>query len=100
MCITLLLCYAVLFCAVLCCAVLCCAVLCCVVLCCAVLHCVVLCVRVDGSLSVKVAVFGLTRDISKTDYYRQSHPGKVPVKWMPPESLHDLISNQKTDVVS
>ena len=72
----------------------------CAVLFCAVLYCVVLCVRVDCGLSVKVAVFGLTRDISKTDYYRQTHPGKVPVKWMPPESLLDLISNQKTDVVS
>ena len=62
---------------------------------CAALCCAVLCVRVDGSLNVKVADFGLTRDISKTDYYRQSNPENVPVKWMPPESLHDLISNQR-----
>ncbi len=56
--------------------------------------------RVDGSLSVRVADFGLTRDIYETDYYRQSQQGRVPVKWMAPESLHDRISNEKTDVVS
>ena len=67
---------------------------------CAVLYYVVLCVRVDGSLSVRVADFGLTRDIYETDYYRQSQLGRVPVKWMAPESLHDRISDEKTDVVS
>ena len=55
--------------------------------------------RLDGNLSVRVADFGLTRDIYETDYYRQSHQGRVPVKWMAPESLHDRISNEKTDVV-
>ena len=58
----------------------------------------VLC-RVDGELQIKVADFGLTRDIYATDYYRQSHHGRVPVKWMSLESLHDKISNEKTDVV-
>ncbi len=48
-----------------------------------------------------MADFGLTRDIYETDYYyRQSQQGRVPVKWMAPESLHDRISNEKTDVVS
>ena len=46
-----------------------------------------------------MADFGLTRDIYATDYYRQSHHGRVPVKWMSLESLHDKISNEKTDVV-
>ena len=55
--------------------------------------------RVDGNLSVRVADFGLTRDIYETDYYRQSHQGRVPIKWMAPESLHDRVSNEKTDVV-
>ena len=57
-------------------------------------------IRVDGNLSVKVADFGLTKDIYEADYYRQSHQGRVPVKWMAPESLEDRISNEKTDVVS
>ena len=50
-------------------------------------------------MNVKVADFGLTRDIYQTDYYRQSQQARVPVKWMSPESLHDKISNEKTDVV-
>ena len=53
----------------------------------------------DGNLNVKVADFGLTRDIYETDYYRQHHKSLVPVKWMAPESLYDRISNEKTDVV-
>ena len=56
--------------------------------------------RIDKTLRVRVADFGLTRDIYETDYYRQSQLGRVPVKWMAPESLHDRISDEKTDVVS
>ena len=56
--------------------------------------------RVDGNMSIKVADFGLTRDIYQTDYYRQNHRSRVPIKWMAPESLYDRISNEKTDVVS
>lgn len=61
--------------------------------------CSTLIYRVDADLQVKVADFGLTRDIYATDYYRQSHQGRVPIKWMSLESLHDKISNEKTDVV-
>ena len=56
--------------------------------------------RVDHDLSVKVADFGLARVIYQTDYYRQHQQMKVPVKWMAPESLHDMISTEKSDVVS
>ena len=34
------------------------------------------------------------------DYYRMTSTTKLPVKWMPPETLMDKISNEKTDVVS
>jgi len=34
------------------------------------------------------------------EYYRQKSIGKIPVRWMAPEALHDKISNEKTDVVS
>ena len=54
----------------------------------------------DESLNIKVADFGLARDVYMTDYYRQQSTGKVPVKWMAPEALNDKISNEKTDVVS
>ena len=50
-------------------------------------------------MSVKVADFGLARVIYQTDYYRQHQQVKVPVKWMAPESLHDMISTEKSDVV-
>lgn len=50
-------------------------------------------------LHVKVADFGLTRDIYQQEYYRQSSTGRIPVKWMSPESLSDRISDEKTDVV-
>ena len=56
--------------------------------------------RIDKDLSVRVADFGLTRDIYETNYYRQHHRSRIPIKWMAPESLNDRISNQKTDVVS
>ena len=55
--------------------------------------------RVDRYLRVKVADFGLTREIYQQDCYRQSSHGQLPIKWMSPESLAYRISNEKTDVV-
>ena len=48
---------------------------------------------------IKVADFGLARDIYADDYYRMGHKSKVPIKWMSPESIHDRYYDQKTDVV-
>jgi hypothetical protein len=56
--------------------------------------------RVDCGLYVKIADFGLSRDIYFSDYYRSERRAKLPIKWMPPESLNDKIYNEKTDVVS
>ena len=56
--------------------------------------------RVDKDLKVKVGDFGLARDIYSENYYRARRGAKLPVKWMPPETLRDGISNEKTDVVS
>ena len=56
--------------------------------------------RVADDLSIKVGDFGLARDIYSANYYRVQRSTKLPVKWMPPETLHDGISNEKTDVVS
>jgi len=53
----------------------------------------------DKTLTVKMADFGLARDVYISDYYRIQN-NKLPVKWMAPEALHDQISNEKTDVVS
>ena len=56
--------------------------------------------RVDSKLSVKVADFGLSRDVYHSDYYRLTHKQRLPVRWMPPESIFDRIYNEKSDVVS
>ena len=51
-------------------------------------------------MNVKVADFGLSRDIHLSDYYRLTHKQKMPVKWMAPESLFKKVYTTKTDVVS
>ena len=56
--------------------------------------------RVNGEGAVLVGDFGLARDVYAADYYRSSASSRLPVKWMPPETLNDGISNEKTDVVS
>ena len=61
--------------------------------------CVYISYRVDENLCVKVADFGLAKDIYSTEYYRMSSNTRVPVKWMSPESLLDGFFNEKTDVV-
>ena len=55
--------------------------------------------RVDDDYSIKVADFGLTRDIYATEYYKSIKLTKLPVKWMSLESLLDNFFNEKTDVV-
>ena len=57
--------------------------------------------RLDENMVVKVADFGLSRDIYERDYYSSdNHKAKLPVKWMALESLEKSIYNVKTDVVS
>ena len=60
---------------------------------------VIITIRVDEDLVVKVADFGLARDIYSDEYYRLRHKATVPMKWMPPESLYDGYYNEMTDVV-
>jgi proto-oncogene tyrosine-protein kinase Met len=54
----------------------------------------------DANLSVKIADFGLSRDIYEKDYYRVRNVCKIPIKWMSPESIEKHIYNTKTDVWS
>ena len=54
---------------------------------------------------IKVADFGLMEDMYARNYFRhdKSEEGseeKVPIRWMPPESIENDIYNERTDVVS
>jgi insulin receptor len=49
---------------------------------------------------VKVGDFGLTRDIYANDYYRRDTQGRLPVRWMAPESLSDNICTSASDAWS
>ncbi|XP_020282879.1 ALK tyrosine kinase receptor isoform X2 [Pseudomyrmex gracilis] len=48
--------------------------------------------------TVKIADFGMARDIYRSDYYKKGGKAMLPVKWMPPESFLDGIFTTKTDV--
>jgi serine/threonine protein kinase len=55
----------------------------------------------DSKLCVKIADFGLSRDIYEKDYYRiKKNICELPTKWMSPESIDERIFNTKTDVWS
>ncbi|NXS23739.1 RON protein, partial [Mystacornis crossleyi] len=57
--------------------------------------------RLDETLTVKVADFGLARDVFGKEYYsiRQHRHAKLPVKWMALESLQTQKFTTKSDVV-
>ncbi|XP_047993151.1 fibroblast growth factor receptor homolog 1-like isoform X2 [Leguminivora glycinivorella] len=57
-------------------------------------------VLVTGARVLKVADFGLARDVRDSDYYRKRTAGKLPVRWMAPESLCHNYYNTKSDVWS
>ncbi|XP_078571544.1 uncharacterized protein LOC144859130 [Branchiostoma floridae x Branchiostoma japonicum] len=55
----------------------------------------------DEELHLKVADFGLCRDVREKGYYRIQHRDvALPAKWMAPESYEDQIFDTKTDVWS
>ena len=61
--------------------------------------------RLDGSGVVKVADFGLAEDMYAINYYRLDKSSdnvetKVPIRWMPLESIEEGLFNEKSDVVS
>ncbi|XP_076675839.1 anaplastic lymphoma kinase isoform X2 [Andrena cerasifolii] len=47
---------------------------------------------------VKIADFGMAKDIYRSDYYRKGGKAMLPIRWMPPESFLDGIFTTKTDV--
>ncbi|CRL07509.1 CLUMA_CG020474, isoform B [Clunio marinus] len=57
-------------------------------------------VLVSDDFVMKIADFGLARDIHTQDYYRKTTDGRLPVKWMAPESLFDKVYDTQSDVWS
>lgn len=57
-------------------------------------------VLVSDDYVLKIADFGLARDIQTTDYYRKNTNGRLPIKWMAPESLQEKFYDSQSDVWS
>ncbi|XP_023343224.1 fibroblast growth factor receptor 1 [Eurytemora carolleeae] len=57
-------------------------------------------VLVADNFTLKVADFGLARDVQEKDYYRKEGKGGLPLKWMAPESIQERISTTMSDVWS
>ena len=52
---------------------------------------------------IKVGDFGFSEDIYTGNYFRQEKSNtdvKLPIRWMPPESITDGVFTEKSDVVS
>ncbi|XP_065213912.1 integrin alpha-PS2-like [Planococcus citri] len=57
-------------------------------------------VLVSDNYIMKIADFGLARDIQNKEYYRKKTKGRLPVKWMAPEALSHGRYTAQSDVWS
>ncbi|XP_035207617.1 tyrosine kinase receptor Cad96Ca-like, partial [Stegodyphus dumicola] len=57
-------------------------------------------VLVGDNKTCKVADFGFARDVIINHVYERKSEGRLPIRWMAPESLYDNIYTTKTDVWS
>ncbi|XP_055585021.1 fibroblast growth factor receptor homolog 1-like [Uranotaenia lowii] len=57
-------------------------------------------VLVSDGYVMKIADFGLARDIHNQEYYRKTTTGKLPIRWMAPESLEEKFYDSQSDVWS
>ncbi|KAL0803348.1 hypothetical protein ABMA28_017411 [Loxostege sticticalis] len=57
-------------------------------------------VLVSDECVLKIADFGLAKDVHSNDYYRKKTEGRLPVRWMAPESLYHKVFTTQTDVWS
>ncbi|XP_058467627.1 fibroblast growth factor receptor homolog 1-like isoform X2 [Malaya genurostris] len=57
-------------------------------------------VLVSDGFVMKIADFGLARDIHSQEYYRKTTTGKLPIRWMAPESLEEKFYDSQSDVWS
>jgi serine/threonine protein kinase len=52
-----------------------------------------------NSITVKIADFGLARELDTMYYYKQKHSQKpLPIRWMAPESLDYVTFTTKSDI--
>ena len=51
----------------------------------------------EGKL-VKIADFGLSRNVYARKVYHSAKNRKLPIKWMSPEAIHDQVFNAESDV--
>ncbi|KAF4532813.1 hypothetical protein B566_EDAN002663 [Ephemera danica] len=57
-------------------------------------------VLVTSDRTCKVADFGFARDIAASLIYERKSDGRLPIRWMAPESLYDNVFSAKSDVWS
>ncbi|CAG9559573.1 unnamed protein product [Danaus chrysippus] len=57
-------------------------------------------VLINDERTCKVADFGFARDIGGTHVYERKSDGRLPIRWMAPESLYDDIFSVKSDIWS
>lgn len=55
---------------------------------------------VADDMTVKIGDFGMSRQIYDSNYYRKGGKGKMPVRWMAPESIGEGIFTSQSDVWS
>jgi len=55
---------------------------------------------VTAGNTVKIANFGISKDVYKEDYYKDESRGLIPIRWMAPESLIDGIFTSSSNVWS
>ncbi|XKL65970.1 hypothetical protein PGB90_009390 [Kerria lacca] len=57
-------------------------------------------ILVGENRTCKVADFGFARDIMTSHVYERKSEGRLPIRWMAPESLYDNIFSVKSDIWS
>ncbi|KAJ8034985.1 Tyrosine kinase receptor Cad96Ca [Holothuria leucospilota] len=57
-------------------------------------------ILLDDKFVCKISDFGLARDVAESNEYEMKSKGRVPVRWMAPESLMQNIYTTKSDVWS
>lgn len=55
-------------------------------------------VLVGDNYIMKIGDFGLARDIAQGDVYMKHTDGKLPLKWMAPESIFDKTYTSMSDM--